>query len=197
MRIDEEPILGEPVTIDMPNACINPVDFSKTWIDKYGISRKNGFDPVECSWRQDKDNGEILVMKKRTKRLKTVCKISYEYDHFSTQGRWTAKYNTVPEPPKSSKPFWGARALFNSSDRRIDTLPDRQALSEGATQEFVDSLNKHMKEVSRIVGNPSLYDLESWDERYSKWQLLIDEDIKIAVQTNLHGYMYIQAWTEE
>ena len=36
MRIDEEPILGEPVTIDMPNACINPVDFSKTWIDKYG-----------------------------------------------------------------------------------------------------------------------------------------------------------------
>ncbi len=87
--------------------------------------------------------------------------------------------------------------MFNSRDRRIDTLPDRQALSEGATQEFVDSLNKHMKEVSRIVGNPSLYDLESWDERYSKWQLLIDEDIKIAVQTNLHGYMYIQAWTEE
>jgi len=105
-------------------------------------------------------------------------------------------YKTVIEPPKNSKYSWQARALFNSVDRRIDTLPNRHSLSDGITQEFINSLNKHMKQVDKIVKDNDLYDLYSWDKSHTKWQVLIDTDIKIAVQTDLNGYMYLHAWSE-
>ncbi len=71
MRIDEEPILGEPVTIDMPNACINPVDFSKTWIDKYGISREKDLTLSNVRGGKTKIMGKYCY-EKAHKRLKTV-----------------------------------------------------------------------------------------------------------------------------
>ena len=75
----------------------------------------------------------------------------------------------------------------------IDMLPDRYSVSKHADQEFVDNLNRHLKELRKIVKNPSLYDID-WGESYREWQILIDEDIKIAVRSDGYGYMYISAW---
>ena len=69
MRVDEEQILGNPVTLAMPKACINPIDPTETWNDDW----KDGYDSVVCSWRED-DDGKIEVMSKYTKQLKTVRK---------------------------------------------------------------------------------------------------------------------------
>ena len=184
MRVDEEQILGNPVTLAMPKACINPIDPTETWNDDW----MDGYDSVVCSWRED-DDGKIEVMSKYTKQLKTVRKIHYAYSAY--KGKWHAKYITIPEPPTDS--LFNARALFDSGQRMIDMLPDRYSVSKHADQEFVDNLNRHLRELRKIVKNPSLYDID-WGESYREWQILIDEDIKIAVRSDGYGYMYISAW---
>ena len=109
--------------------------------------------------------------------------------------RWYAQYNTVTDFDDWKNPMsFNARALFSSSNRKLDMLPDRHSVSKYADQNFIDNLNKGLKEVSRIVRTPSLYNIEDWGESYRKWQVLVDEDIKIAVRYDGYGYMYISAY---
>ena len=191
LRLDQEEILGEPVTLDMPKACINPIDTTKTW-EKEDDTWRNSYDSATCSWRQEEDGG-IYVMRTYIKELKTVLKIEYEYNHMS---RWYAQYNTITDdiPTQETTLSFRARALFSSGNRKLDILPDRYSTSKNADQNFIDNLNKGLKEVSKIVRTPSLYNIEDWGESYREWQVLVDEDIKIAVRYDGYGYMYIRAY---
>ena len=191
LRLQQDEMIGEPVTLDMPKACINPIDPTDTWSKDDWLDR---YDSVTCSWRQEED--DVYVMRTYIKELKTVLNIHYNLEHGS---RWYAQYNTVTDEEtkgfKQETPMsFHARALFSSSNRKLDMLPDRHSVSKYADQNFIDNLNKGLKEVSKIVRTPSLYNIEDWGESYREWQVLVDEDIKIAVRYDGYGYMYISAY---